>query len=59
MRSFLAQFNEREPADRRATITFLLAWTRRTHVDGGTDDPAKWHDWETAVAKVLAGDVEP
>jgi len=27
--------------------------------DGGTADPAAWHDWETAVAKVRAGLANP
>jgi hypothetical protein len=60
MRIFLARFNEREPPDRRETITFLLQWTdRSTHADGMTSDPAQWADWEAAVDRALAGNVEP
>lgn len=54
MRNFLAQFNEREPPQRRETIMFLLEWTGRDRwVDGGTNDPAQWSEWEEAVAKAL------
>lgn len=60
MRCFVAQFNEREPANRRETIMFLLQWTSRAdEADGGTSDPAQWEDWKAAVARVLAGDVLP
>jgi len=60
MRTFLAQFNEREPPERRETILFLLQWTvRSAHADGMTSDPAQWADWEAAVDRVLAGYVEP
>ena len=60
MRSFLAQFNLREPADRRVTIDQLLRWTSRTgERDGMPHDPAQWPDWEAAVERVLRGDTEP
>ena len=54
MRLFLAQFNEREPENRRDTIDMLLAWTE-IQSDGGTSDPAQWNDWQRAVADALAG----
>jgi hypothetical protein len=58
MRWFVAQFNEREPPERRETIEFILSWTSRAGFkDGGTADPAQWEDWEEAVAKALAGEV--
>jgi hypothetical protein len=58
MRHFLAQFNEREPPERKETIQFILSWTSRTGVtDGGTSDPAQWFDWKEAVAKAVTGEV--
>ena len=57
MRHFLAQFNEREPPERRETITFILNWTE-IQPDGMTHDPAQWQDWEKAVASVLGDDAE-
>jgi hypothetical protein len=53
MRTFLEQFNEREPPDRRQTLDQLLDWTT-VDSDGVTSDPAQWSDWERAVASVLA-----
>ena len=53
MRCFLAQFNEREPPERRETIELLLSWTE-IEADGGTSDPAQWHDWEEAVAMAIS-----
>lgn len=52
MRRFLAQYNEREPIERRESITQLLRWTE-TESDGGTYDPAQWHGWEQAVESVV------
>jgi hypothetical protein len=52
MRRFLAQFNEREPAERKETIEQILRWTE-IEADGGTADPAQWHDWTDAVDSVL------
>jgi hypothetical protein len=52
MRRFLAQYNEREPVHRREPIEQLLRWTE-IESDGGTFDPAQWHDWEQAVARAL------
>ncbi|NUU16530.1 hypothetical protein HP550_04630 [Cellulomonas humilata] len=52
MRCFLAQFNEREPPERRETIEQILSWTE-FQADGGTFDPAQWHDWEAAVASAI------
>jgi hypothetical protein len=52
MRRFLAQFNEREPADHKETIEQLLRWTE-IEADGGTADPAQWHDWADAVQSVI------
>lgn len=49
MRFFLARFNEREPAARRATIDTILRWTE-IEAGGVTADPAQWQDWEAAVA---------
>ena len=54
MRLFLAQFNEREPENRRETILFLLGWTA-VQDDGITADPAQWADWEQAVADAKSG----
>ena len=54
MRLFLAQFNEREPENRRETILFLLSWTQ-IEDDCGTSDPAQWYDWQRAVADAKAG----
>ena len=54
MRIFLAQFNEREPENRRETIFFILSWTQ-IESDGITSDPAQAHDWEKAVADAKAG----
>jgi primase-polymerase (primpol)-like protein len=53
MRCFLAQFNEREPPERRRTIEQILSWTE-IEADGGTSDPAQWHDWEEAVALAIS-----
>lgn len=54
MRLFLAQFNEREPRERREAINLILGWTEiESH--GGTSDPAQWDDWQKAVADALAG----
>jgi len=53
MRHFLEQFNEREPDDRKETIGQLIRWTE-IEADGGTADPAQWHDWIGAVRAVLA-----
>lgn len=53
MRRFLEQFNEREPDDRKVTIEQLLRWTG-VEADGGTADPAQWHDWIGVVRAVLA-----
>jgi hypothetical protein len=56
MRTFLEQFNEREPPDRRQTLDQLLDWTT-VDSDGVTSDPAQWSDWERAVASVLATEI--
>jgi hypothetical protein len=55
MRRFLAQFNEREPPERRETILFILDWTE-IEQHGMTRDPAQWDDWEEVVASVLRDD---
>ena len=55
MRLFLAQFNQREPPQRRETLFFLLGWTA-IQDDGMTSDPAQWHDWEKAVTAAKAGE---
>lgn len=52
MRRFLEQFKEREPHDRKETIEQILRWTE-IEADGGTADPAQWHDWVTVVRAVL------
>jgi hypothetical protein len=49
MRSFVAQFAGREPADSRAAFQQLLVWTE-IEKDGITSDPAQWHDWLRSVA---------
>jgi len=49
MRSFVAQFASREPAESRAALQLLLAWTMRES-DGITSDPAQWNDWLASVA---------
>lgn len=54
MRGFLAEFNEREPPERRETIERLLQWTV-IEADGLTSDPAQWHDGEAAVARAVDG----
>ena len=54
MRRFLEQFNEREPHDRKETIEQLPRWIE-VEADGGTADPAQWHDWIGAIRAVLAG----
>ena len=48
MRSFLAQFNEREPPENREVIDLLLSWTE-IKADGVTSDPAQWDDWERSI----------
>lgn len=48
MRSFLAQFNERESPDNREVIDLLLSWTE-IMADGVTSDPAQWDDWERSI----------
>jgi hypothetical protein len=48
MRSYLQQFNEREPPHRREPIELLLQWTE-VQADGTTSDPAQWDDWLNAV----------
>lgn len=51
---FLEQVYERTESDDLGALLggmSLLA-------DGGTADPAAWHDWEAAVAKVRAGRAE-
>jgi hypothetical protein len=52
MRTFVAQFNEREPADQRETIDSMLRWTE-LEPDGTSYDPAQWEDWKAAVAAAL------
>lgn len=48
MRSFVAQFAEREPEASRDRFRFLLSWTER-EADGATSDPAQWDDWVRAI----------
>ncbi len=48
MRSFLAQFNEREPPDARGSLNLLLGWTE-LDANGATSDPAQWFDWEGSI----------
>ena len=55
MRLFLAQFNQREPPQRRETLSFVLGWTA-IQEDGITSDPAQWQDWEEAIAAAKAGE---
>ena len=57
MRRFLAQFNEREPLEQRQTIESILSWTE-IEPDGGTFDPAQWHDWERVVSNVIASETD-
>ena len=50
MRGFLTAFWERE--NRRSdVIRNILSWTE-FEPDGGTSDPAQWHDWLDAVRQV-------
>lgn len=53
MRSFLAQFNERESAENRGGIDLLLSWTE-IKCDGVTSDPAQWDDWERSIDEARA-----
>lgn len=55
MRLFLCRFNEREPEDKRDTLNLLLSWTA-IWADGGTADPAQWHDWTDALDAVRRGE---
>ena len=48
MRSFVAQFASREPAEFRERFRQLLRWTE-IEADGGTFDPAQWFDWVRAA----------
>jgi hypothetical protein len=57
MRRFLAQFNEREPRERRETIRLILSGTE-IESDGATSDPAQWHDLDRAVASVIGSDTD-
>jgi len=50
MRSFVAQFAAREPAESRERFRFLLHWTEM-QVEGVTADPAQWDDWSRSVAE--------
>jgi hypothetical protein len=50
MRSFVAQFAEREPVESRDRFRLLLSWTEREG-DGVTADPAQWNDWVTAITE--------
>ena len=48
MRSFVAQFATREPAEFQDRFRQLLTWTEIER-DGTTSDPAQWDDWVAAV----------
>lgn len=50
MRSFVAQFAAREPAEFQERFRSLLQWTE-LQSDGLTADPAQWDDWVRSVAE--------
>jgi hypothetical protein len=50
MRAFLADWSSGESRyDGSADVFDLLSWTEG-EPDGGTSDPAQWHDWLGAIA---------
>jgi hypothetical protein len=50
MREFLGEWSsDVVPKDGEADVFDLLSWTE-WEPDGGTSDPAQWHDWLGAVA---------
>lgn len=52
MYTFLEQVFERTESDDLGTLLGGMSLLN----DGGTADPAAWHDWEAAVAKVRSGE---
>jgi hypothetical protein len=51
MRAFLAEWSSQAPRghDRETDVFDLLSWTE-WEPDGGTSDPAQWHDWLAVAA---------
>jgi hypothetical protein len=51
MRAFLAEWSSHAPRrqEGETDVFDLLSWTE-WDPDGGTSDPAQWHDWITAAA---------
>jgi hypothetical protein len=60
MRYFLAAFWRRGGGDPESDLAELLSWIGRdVWADGGTNDPAQWHDWLAAVRAVEVGECAP
>ena len=51
MYTFLVGVYERTESDELGALLGGMSLLK----DGGTADPAAWHDWEAAVAKVRSG----
>jgi hypothetical protein len=58
MRYFLTEFWKRGGSLPEGDLFDVLTWTNR-EADGGTSDPAQWHDWLAAVKAVKAGERAP
>jgi hypothetical protein len=57
MRLFLHAFWQRGGSDPKSDLVDILSWTgREVWGDGGTDDPAQWHDWTAAVEAAQRGE---
>ena len=57
MRYFLTAFWQRGGSHPESDLVDLLSWTGQgVWKDGGTNDPAQWHDWLDAVRAVKAGE---
>ena len=52
MYTFLEHVYERTESDDLGALLGGMSLLK----DGGTVDPAAWHDWEVAVAKVRSGE---
>jgi hypothetical protein len=56
MRCFLQAFWERGGSDPESDLVDVLSWTGSdVWADGGTQDPAQWEDWLSAVRSVRTG----
>jgi hypothetical protein len=54
MRRYLTAYWERGGRQESELMLVLSEMNTTTWKDGGTADPAAWHDWEPAVSETLA-----